>query len=150
MTVICHWEKKRKAEHKMFKLVFKIDLSLFSHWSFVSESQCVDLAFKKLTPGGLMKGTSIIIWIKFYSFPFWQEDLLTAFRYLKGQIRELENNFLQGYVVIRGNGFNLKEVRFTLDIGRKFFLWVCWGTQKGWKVMGVPSLEVFMAGWMGL
>lgn len=129
----------------MFKLVFKIDLSLFSHWSFVSESQCVHLSCKKLSPGGVMKGTSIIIWTRFYTFPYRQEDFLGAFQYLKRPIRELENNLLQGYAVMRRNGFNLKKVRFRLDTGRKSFLWVCWGTRKGWKVMGAPSLEVLSA-----
>lgn len=120
MTVICHWKKKRK-EHKMFKLVFKIDLSLFSHWSFGSESQCMHLACKKLYPGGLIKGTSIMIWTKFYTFPYRQEDFLAALQYIKGQREELENNFFQGYVEIRWRGMALTWKKLDLDF--RFRYW---------------------------
>ena len=44
-------------------------------------------------------------------------DLTAIFQYLKGAYKEIENNGTRA----RGNVFKLKEGRFWLDVGKKFF-----------------------------
>ena len=52
-----------------------------------------------------------------------QEDLIVAFQYLKGAYRKAgEGLFIRACSdSARGNGFNLEEGRFRLDIRKKFF-----------------------------
>ena len=50
-------------------------------------------------------------------------DLIAAFQYLKGAYKKAEEGrFVRVYSDrTRGNGFNLREGRFRLDIRKKFF-----------------------------
>ena len=50
-------------------------------------------------------------------------DLIVAFQYLKGAYRKAGEGLLtrSGNVRTRGNGFELAERRFRLDVRRKFF-----------------------------
>ena len=52
-----------------------------------------------------------------------QGGLIVAFHYLKGAAEKLGRDSLSGgrRGVRRGNGFKLREGRFSLDIRRKFF-----------------------------
>ena len=71
-------------------------------------------------------------------------DLIVAFQYLKGAYKQ-EGQWLFMRVNsdrTRGNGFKLRQGRFTLDMRRKFF------TQRHWnklpkEVVDAPSLEAF-------
>jgi len=76
-------------------------------------------------------------------------DLLAAFQYLKGAYRK-EGEGLFTRVCsdrTRGNGCKLKEDKFRLDIGKKFFTM---RVVKHWhrlprEAVAAPSLEVFKA-----
>ncbi|PKU39848.1 hypothetical protein llap_9845 [Limosa lapponica baueri] len=76
-----------------------------------------------------------------------QGDLIAAFQYLKGAYRrDGEGLFIRECSDrTRGNGFKLKEGRFRLDIGKKFFTM---RVVRHWnrfprKAVDAPSLEVF-------
>ena len=74
-------------------------------------------------------------------------DFITAFQYLKGAYKKDGEGLLTRACSDRrrGNGFNLKEGRFRLDIRQKFFtLRVVrhWHRLPG-EFVDVPSLEVF-------
>jgi len=53
-----------------------------------------------------------------------QGDLMAAFQYLKGACRKDGDRLFSGACCnrTRGNGFNLKEGRFRLDIRKKYFI----------------------------
>jgi len=76
-------------------------------------------------------------------------DLRAAFQYLKGAYRkDGEGLFTRGCSDrTRGNGSKLKEVRFRLDIRKKFFTM---RVVRHWdrlprEAVAAPSLEVFKA-----
>ncbi|KGL92477.1 hypothetical protein N301_09882, partial [Charadrius vociferus] len=76
-------------------------------------------------------------------------DLIAAFQYIKGAYRKaVEGLFTRACSSrTRGNGFNLEERRFRLDIRKKFFtMWVgrYWNMLPR-EVVEAPSLEVFKA-----
>ena len=82
-----------------------------------------------------------------------QGDLIAAFQYLKETYREDgEGLFIRECRDrMRGNGFKLKEGRFGLDNGKKFFTM---RVVRQWnrlprEAVGAPTLEVFQgqAGW---
>jgi len=71
-------------------------------------------------------------------------DLIASFQYLKGAYRKDGNKFFSRASCARrrGNGFKLKEDRFTLDIRKKFFTMM---VVKHWnrlpsEVVNAPSL----------
>jgi len=75
--------------------------------------------------------------------------LTAAFQYLKGAYKkDGDKHFSRaGCNRTRGNGFKLKEGRFSLDIRKKFFTM---GVVRHWnwlprEVVGAPSLETFKA-----
>lgn len=79
----------------------------------------------------------------------YKEDLIAAFQYLKEAFRELEENFLHGLVGIGQGiiGAKLKESRFRLDVGKKFFTMK---VARQWnmlsrEVVDASSMEVFKA-----
>ncbi|GAB0179237.1 hypothetical protein GRJ2_000389000 [Grus japonensis] len=76
-------------------------------------------------------------------------DLIAAFQYLKGAYRKAgEGLFIRGCSDrTRGNGLKLKEGRFRLDVGKKFFTV---RVVRHWnrlprEAVDAPSLEVFNA-----
>ncbi|GAB0178210.1 hypothetical protein GRJ2_000286300 [Grus japonensis] len=77
-----------------------------------------------------------------------QGDLIAAFRYLKGVYRKAgEGLFTRAWSDrTRGNGFKLKEGRFTLDVRKKLFTVrvVNWNRLPR-EAVASPSLEVFKA-----
>ena len=85
-------------------------------------------------------------------------DLIAAFQYLKGPVRELESDFLQGQGVqgkecrTRSNGFELKEGRFSSDIRKKFFIMRVLRHWHGLprKLWLPPPWQCSRPGWMGL
>ncbi|KAK4829619.1 hypothetical protein QYF61_005746 [Mycteria americana] len=73
-----------------------------------------------------------------------REKLTAAFQYLKGPMRKLRRDFLQG---TRANGFKLKEGTCRLDIRKTFFTM---RVLRHWnrlprEAVDAPSLEVFKA-----
>ena len=79
-----------------------------------------------------------------------QGDLIAAFRYLKGAFKQEGSQLFErvGNSRTRGNGFNLKEGRFRLDIRERFFterVVRCWNSCSKRLWMPCPSLEVFKA-----
>jgi len=81
-------------------------------------------------------------------------DLFAVFQYLKGACRKDGQNLYSKACCdrTRGCGFKLKEVRFILDIRKKFFTVKM---VKQWnrlprKVVEVTSLATFKASWMAL
>ena len=78
-----------------------------------------------------------------------QGDLMVSFLYLKGAYKQ-EGEWLFTRVDsdrARGNGFNLRQVRFRLDIRRKFFTQrvVMHWNRLPKEVVDAPSLEAFKA-----
>jgi len=76
-----------------------------------------------------------------------RDDLLAAFQYLKGAYRkDGENLFIRACCNrTRTNGFKLRECRFRLDVGKKFFTMRVvkhWHRLPG-EVVEAPSLETF-------
>ena len=76
-----------------------------------------------------------------------QGDLVAAFHYLKGAYRKDGENIYSRVCCdrTRNNGFKLREGRFRLDIGKKFFTM---RVLKHWhrlrrKIVKAPSLEAF-------
>ena len=78
-----------------------------------------------------------------------QGDLIVAFQYLKGAYKqEGERLFVRvDSDRTRGNGFELREGRFRLDIRRKFFTQrvVAHWNRLPKEVVDAPSLEAFKA-----
>jgi len=79
-----------------------------------------------------------------------QEDLIVAFRYLKGAYRKAGDNHFSKACCdrTRRNGFRLREGRFRLDVRKKFFTMrvvKCWNRLPR-EVGEAPSLETFKAG----
>ena len=78
-----------------------------------------------------------------------QGDLIVAFQYLKGAYKQ-EGERLFSWADsdrTRGNGFNLRQGRFRLDIRRKFFTQrvVMHWNRLPKEVVDAPSLEAFKA-----
>ena len=76
-------------------------------------------------------------------------DLIAAFQYLKGAYKQEGGKLFERVENsrTRGNGFKLKEGRFTLDVRGKFFTRTvvrCWNELPR-EVVDAPSLEVFKA-----
>ena len=76
-------------------------------------------------------------------------DLIAAFQYLKGAYKQEGSQLFTRVDNSRtkGNGFELKEGRFRLDIREKFFTMGvvrCWNGLPR-EVVDAPSLEVFKA-----
>jgi len=78
-----------------------------------------------------------------------RRDLIAAFQYLKGAYRKDGEGLFTRVCSdsTRGNSFNLKEGRYTLDIRKKFFTM---RVVKHWhrlprEGVDAPSLEVFKA-----
>jgi len=76
-------------------------------------------------------------------------DLIAAFQYLKGAYRKDGEGLFTRVCRdrTRGNGCKLKDSRFTLDIGKKFFTM---RVMRHWnrlprETVTAPSLEVFKA-----
>jgi len=81
-------------------------------------------------------------------------DLTAAFQYLKGAYKKAKERLFTRPCTDRtkGNGFKLKEGRFTLDLRKKF---PTMRVVRQWnrlprEAVHAPSLAVFKAGWMGL
>ncbi|KAJ7406943.1 hypothetical protein BTVI_64478 [Pitangus sulphuratus] len=76
-------------------------------------------------------------------------DLVAAFQYLKGAYKRAEEALIMRACSdrTRGNGFKLKEGRFRLDIGKKFFTVrvVRYWNSLPREIVVAPSLEVFKA-----
>ena len=77
-------------------------------------------------------------------------DLIAAFQYLKGACRKDGDKLFSRACCDRtsGNGFKVKEDRFKIDIGKKFFTMRVvkhWNKLPG-EVVDAPSLETFKAG----
>jgi len=82
-----------------------------------------------------------------------QGDLIAAFQYLKGAYKQEGSQLFERVdnSRTRGNGFKLKERRFSLDVRGKFFTMRvvrCWNRLLR-EVGDALSLEVFKAGWDG-
>jgi len=79
---------------------------------------------------------------------FWG-DLIIASQYLKGDCKKEGDRLFSGMCCdwIRGNGFELKEERFRLDIRKKFFTvrMVRHWHRLTREVMDAPSVEAFKA-----
>jgi len=79
-------------------------------------------------------------------------DLIAAFQYIKGAYKK-DGNKLFGKACCdktRGNGFKLKEDRFTLEIRKRFFtMWVvkCWIRLP--REVGFHPWSQSRSGWMG-
>ena len=76
-------------------------------------------------------------------------DLFAAFQYLKGAYKQEGSKLFERVdnSRTRGNGFKLKEERFSLDVRRKFFtrrVVRCWNRLPR-EVVDALSLEVFKA-----
>ena len=74
-------------------------------------------------------------------------DLIAAFQYLKGAYKQEGSQLFESVDSsrTRGNGFKLREGRFRLDIGRKFFTMRevrCWNGLPR-EAVDAPSPEVF-------
>ena len=76
-------------------------------------------------------------------------DLIVAFQYLKGAYKQEGERLFTGVDSgrTRGNGFNLGQGRFRLDIRKKFFTQrvVTHWNRLPRKVVDAPSLETFKA-----
>jgi len=73
-----------------------------------------------------------------------QGGLIAAIQYLKGDYKQ-ELNQLFPWRRRRRNGFKLKEIRFRLEVRRKFFterMVRCWNRMPR-EVVDAPSLEMF-------
>ena len=73
-----------------------------------------------------------------------QGGLIAAIQYLKGDYKQ-ELNQLFPWRRTRRNGFKLKEIRFRLEVRRKFFterMVRCWNRMPR-EVVDAPSLEMF-------
>lgn len=51
-----------------------------------------------------------------------RSNLITAFQYLRGPRRKMELAFYKGVDRTRGDGFNLKDGRFRVDIKETYFI----------------------------
>ena len=86
-------------------------------------------------------------------FSLEKRRLITAFQYLEEHYKK-EGNQLFTRVHrdrTRGNGFKLKEGRFTLAVRRRYFaerVVSCWHRLPR-EAMDAPSLETFKARWDG-
>ena len=82
-----------------------------------------------------------------------QGDLIAAFQYLKGATEKMGRGFIRECNDrMRGNGFKLKEVRFRLDIRKKFFTV---REVRQWnglpeRLWMPPPWKCSRPGWMGL
>ena len=76
-------------------------------------------------------------------------DLIVAFQYLRGAYNQEEDRLFLWVdsARTRGNGFKLKESKFTLAIRRKFFLQriLRYWNKLLRKLVSAPSLEAFRA-----
>ena len=74
-------------------------------------------------------------------------DLIAAFQYLKGAYKQEGSQLFERVdnSRTRGNGFKLKEERFSLDVRRKFFTRrvVRWWNRLPREAVDALSLEVF-------